>query len=170
MPHTFLETERLSLVLESTDAVLARIAALPAEFQADVSPEWLSRLRAAPEPSLWTHGVALIERKSGTTVGSAAFKGPPDSDAAVEIAYELELQHRGCGYAREAADSLCTYALTIGGAACVRAHTRADNPASARVLTACGFTYVGDVVDPDDGLVQRWERKTPHHANDKISS
>ena len=164
MTNPFLQTERLSLVLESTDAVLARIAAMPAADQAEVSPDWLARLRAAPAPSPWTHGVALVERSTGMPVGSAAFKAPPDVAGVVELAYALEPEHRGRGYAREAAEALSKYALTAGGAACVRAHTRADNPASVRVLIACGFTYIGEVVDPEDGLVQRWELEAPRPA------
>jgi len=41
----------------------------------------------------------------------------------------------------------------------VRAHTKADNAASARVLAKCGFLRTGEVIDPEDGLVSRWERR-----------
>jgi RimJ/RimL family protein N-acetyltransferase len=30
--------------------------------------------------------------------------------------------------------------------------------ASARVLAKCGFRRVGEVIDPEDGLVWRWEK------------
>jgi RimJ/RimL family protein N-acetyltransferase len=40
----------------------------------------------------------------------------------------------------------------------VLAHTLSSNPASARVLTKSGFRYVGQVIDPEDGEVCRWER------------
>jgi RimJ/RimL family protein N-acetyltransferase len=153
----FLQTERLALVLESTEAVLARIAAMPPADQAEVSPEWLAQLRASPAPSPWTHGFALVERATGAVVGGCAFKGPPDADGAVEIAYGLAPAYRGRGYAREAARALSEFALGAGGARCVRAHTRPDNAASARVLEACGFAPVGEVLDPEDGLVHRWE-------------
>lgn len=159
MNRPFLETARLDLVLESTEAVLARIEALTPEQRAEVSSEWLARLRATPVPSVWTHGVFLIDRATGAVVGSAGFKTPPDADAVVEIAYGLEPEFQGRGYAREAAQALIVYALGEGGARCVRAHTRPGNAASARVLAACGFVCLGDVVDPDDGLVQRWERR-----------
>jgi RimJ/RimL family protein N-acetyltransferase len=159
MNTPFIETARLDLVLESTEAVLRRVDALTAEQRAEVSPEWLARLRATPVPNVWTHGVFLIDRATGAVVGSAGFKAPPDAEAAVELAYGLEPEYRGRGYAREAARALCEYALREGGARCVRAHTKPDNAASARVLAACGFVYVGDVVDPDDGLVRRWERR-----------
>lgn len=39
-----------------------------------------------------------------------------------------------------------------------RAHTLPERNASTRVLEKCGFTLVGEVVDPDDGVVWRWER------------
>ncbi len=164
MSTIFLQTERLALVLESTEAVLARIAAMPAADQAEVSPGWLAQLRAAPAPSPWTHGVALVERATGIEVGSAAFKGPPDAAGVVEIAYGLAPAYQGRGYAREAARALSEYALGEGGATCVRAHTRVDHAASARVLAACGFAYVGEVTDPEDGLVQRWELRAPAPA------
>jgi hypothetical protein len=38
----------------------------------------------------------------------------------------------------------------------VRAHTKYPN--SERVLTKCGFERIGEVIDPEDGLVCRWER------------
>ena len=40
-----LETPRLRLVLESTEAVLARIERLSPEDRAEVSPDWVARMR-----------------------------------------------------------------------------------------------------------------------------
>ena len=159
MPTPFLQTDRLALVLEPTEAVLARIHSMPAADRAEISPDWLARLRAAPAPSPWTHGLAIVERASGTEVGSCAFKGAPDADGAVEIAYGLAPEHRGRGYAREAARALVVYALGAGGARVVRAHTLPGNGPSANVLVACGFTRLGEVIDPEDGLVERWETR-----------
>lgn len=161
MDSQSLYSERLMLELESTEAVLARIAAMPAADQAEVSPEWLRQLRAAPSPSPWTHGFSLVEQATGTVVGSAGFKGPPDADGVVEIAYGILPEHQRQGFAREAARTLSAFALSQEGVRCLRAHTHADNMASARVLTACGFTCLGEVVDPEDGLVQRWELHAP---------
>jgi [ribosomal protein S5]-alanine N-acetyltransferase len=45
--------------------------------------------------------------------------------------------------------------------ASVRAHTRPTPNASTPVLTKCWFARVGDVVDPEDGPVWRWERAAP---------
>ena len=157
MDTLLLQTERLALVLESTEAVLARIASMPPADQAEVSPEWLAQLRAAPEPSPWTHGLALVEGATGVVVGSAGFKGPPDADGIVEVAYGVAPAYQGRGYAQEAARALTAFALGVDEVRCVRAHTRSDNVASARVLIKCGFTSVGEVLDPEDGLVLRWE-------------
>lgn len=76
----------------------------------------------------------------------------------VEIAYGVDAAHRGKGYATQAADALVAYAFGSGQVQTVRAHTRPESNASTRVLGKCGFKFVDEVVDPEDGLVWRWER------------
>jgi RimJ/RimL family protein N-acetyltransferase len=153
---TFLiPTARLRLSLESTEALLARIDSMNAADRAEVSPDWLARMRTT-EPSAWTHGFAMVDATTGAGVGSCGYKGPPDADGTVEIAYGVHPDQRGRGYAKEAAAALVEFAFRAG-ARLVRAHTRLDNGASAGVLAACGFERVGQVVDAEDGLVWRWE-------------
>jgi hypothetical protein len=41
----------------------------------------------------------------------------------------------------------------------IRAHTLPQINASTRILTKCGFDRIGEMIDPEDGLVWRWERK-----------
>ena len=154
-----IQTARLRLVLESTEAVLARVEAMSPADRAEVSPDWLARVHTAT-PSPWTHGFALVERAAGAVVGSCGYKGPPDSDGTVEIAYGVDPGHQGRGYAKEAAAALVEFALGAG-ARVVRAHTRPESGASARVLVACGFEPVGEIVDPEDGVVWRWEFVAP---------
>jgi [ribosomal protein S5]-alanine N-acetyltransferase len=163
MPTLVLQTHHLDLHLQSTEAVLARISLLSPEHQTEVSPEWVDRVRASSEPSPWTHGFAIVERMSGAMIGSCAFKGPPDAEGVAEIAYEIAPAHQRRGYAREAARAASHYALEDGGARCVRAHTRQEHDSSARVLLACGFSLIGPVDIPDDGLVYRWELPSPQH-------
>jgi ribosomal-protein-alanine N-acetyltransferase len=76
----------------------------------------------------------------------------------VEIAYGVAKEHEGKGYASEAAEALVKYAFDKEEVRVVRAHTLPEPNASTRVLTKCGFRHVGEVVDPEDGLVWRWER------------
>jgi RimJ/RimL family protein N-acetyltransferase len=150
-----IETARLQLILDSTEAVLARFDAMSPADRAEVSPEWIARMRDA-SPSPWTHGFTVMTRAPNVAIGSCGFKGPPDADGVTEIAYGIAPAHQGRGYAKEAAAALIDFALGAG-ARVIRAHTRPENGASARVLESCGLTYVGEVIDPEDGLVRRWE-------------
>ncbi len=148
-------TTRLRLNLESTEAVLARIEAMNPTDRAEVSSEWLARMRKA-EPSAWTHGFEIVDAMTDRVVGSCGYKGPPDSEGTVEIAYGIHPDQQGRGYAKESAAALVEFAFGAG-ARLVRAHTKPHNGASARVLVACGFERIGEIVDPEDGLVWRWE-------------
>jgi RimJ/RimL family protein N-acetyltransferase len=124
----------------------------------EVSAAWLANLRALRLPDPWTLGFAVVHRDQRQVVGSAGFKGAPDGDGVVEIAYGIVPSFEGRGYATETARALVTYACGSGLVYRVRAHTLPTNNASTRVLTKCGFQRIGDVVDPDDGPVWRWER------------
>lgn len=150
----------LDLILQTPDEVLAWIDTLPAEVRVEVSPDWIARVRQTAAGDPWSLAFKIVERKTGTVVGTCAFKGPPDADGIVEVAYGVDKEHRGRGFATEATDALVTFAFESGKANLVRAHCKHDNAASARVLTKCGFHQAGDVIDPEDGLVCRWETGT----------
>ncbi len=124
----------------------------------EVSPAWIQRLRASSGPDPWTYGFAVVDRESRSVVGNAGFKGPPDQQGMVEIAYGIVPDYEGRGYATEAAALLVRFASGNSEVRLIRAHTLPTTNASTRVLTKCGFDKVGEVVDPDDGLVWRWER------------
>jgi len=152
-----LHTENLTLMLQSREETLASIEAMDPSDRAEVSPEWLMRVKATSEANPWIHGFAAVHRLSGTVVGGCGYKGPPDQNGVVEIAYGVDPENRGKGYATEMARMLVTFAFTTGDVRLVRAHTRPQNDASSRVLRKCGFELVGEVIDPEDGLVWRWE-------------
>ncbi|MGC4006399.1 MAG: GNAT family N-acetyltransferase [Pirellulales bacterium] len=152
-----LVTPRLDLILQTPDAVLRWVATLPADVRAQVSPDWLERVRNTSPGDMWALTHNAIERMSGEHVGTVAFKGPPDAKGIVEIAYGIEPEHQGRGFATEAATALVAFALADDRVRTVRAHSKADNAASARVLVKCGFRSLGEVVDPEDGPVLRWE-------------
>ena len=162
-----MQTQNLKLVLQTTEEVIAMVEALPPAEKAEVSPDWLSRIRASTSADPWTHGFSMVQRESGTVVGSAAFKGPPAADGAVEIAYGVNPDCRCKGYATEAAQALTAYAFRSGKVRVVRAHTRPEPNASTRVLTKCGFRRIGEVIDPEDGLVWRWEKEIGEEAADE---
>jgi len=124
----------------------------------DVSPKWLGALRSASGPDPWRHGFFVVDRERRCVIGSAGFKGPPDSSGMIEIAYGIVPSSEGRGYATEAAMALVGFALRTGEVRLVRAHTLPVANASTRVLLKCGFRHTDSVVDPEDGPVWRWER------------
>lgn len=150
-------TEHLDLVLESPAKMLAWIERMSPADRAEISPEWLARIRAMTSADPWTLGFAMVHRTSGAVVGRCGYKGPPGPDGIVEIAYGVEPEHQGRGYATEAARALAAHAFGTGQVRLVCARTLPETNASGRVLTKCGFERAGEVMDPEDGPVWRWE-------------
>ncbi len=112
-----------------------------------------SRARAEQKTAA---GVALDGPTDGTwwslTVVKAANPEQILGDLAVEISwggrsaaigYTFHPDHWGQGYATEAAQALIHYLFTDVGVSRVAATLHPDNPASARVLEACGMTFEG---------------------------
>jgi RimJ/RimL family protein N-acetyltransferase len=153
-----MQTKRLKLVLQTLEEARAEVEAMSPADKAHVSADWLARLRALNSADPWTLGFFLVHRDRETVVGSAGFTGPPTADGAVEISYGVNPDHQGNGYATEAAQALTAYAFSSGKVRVVRAHTRPDSNASTGVLVKCGFRRIGEVIDPEDGLVWRWEK------------
>jgi ribosomal-protein-alanine N-acetyltransferase len=158
MATIVIPTARLELVLQTPDEVLAWVESLPPADRAEVSPDWIARVRTTAAGDPWALSYSAVERATGVAVGGCTFKGPPDADGVVEVAYGIEPAQRGRGFATEATVGLVDFAFASGRVRVVRAHTKLDNGASARVLAKCGFHRVGEVIDPEDGLVCRWER------------
>lgn len=150
-------TEHLELIPQTRDEMLARIEAMPPDIRRQVSTEYLSLLEASAPVDPWIHGFVIKRHGKDAPIGTCGFKGPPDTSGAVEIAYAVDAEQRGRGYATEAAAALTNYAIAGGAVRLVRAHTLPERNASTRVLTKCGFVKVGAVEDPDDGHVWRWE-------------
>jgi len=142
--------------------VANELRAFYAGARSQVSPKWLAGLRTAAAPDAWVHGFFIIERAQGAVIGTAGFKGPPDREGMVEIAYGVVPSVEGRGYATEAAGALVRFAAADERVRVIRAHTSPEANASTRVLRKCGFMHVGEVVDPEDGPVWRWERPAPH--------
>ena len=153
-----IETLNLELVLNSLEGTRARIEAMSPSDRAELSADWLALVDSATSAIPWVHGFAMVRRADNAIVGECGFKGPPSPDEVVEIAYGVDPKDQGKGYATEAAQALTSYAFKHDDVRVVRAHTRPESDASARVLTKCGFRQVGEVIDPGDGLVWRWEK------------
>ena len=151
-------TKSLKLVPQTREEVRAYVEQMQPHERAAVSPAWLASLDGSSSIDPWIHGFVLVHRATESVIGKCGFKGPPGPDGAVEIAYGVVPEHQGQGYATEAAEALTLYAFNSGQVRVVRAHTLPERNASTRVLTKCGFQHIGEVIDPEDGLVWRWER------------
>src|SRR5215212_587828 len=163
-----LETEHLLLRPFTAEQLIALIEApetfenisgFPAttglrEFFAsdEVNPAWLASLRKLQNLDPWAFGFAVVDRESRSVVGSGGFKGPPDAEGVVEIAYGIVPSFEGRGYGTEVARVLTSFCFE-NDVKRVRAHTLAVTNASNRILTKCGFHFVTELNDPDDGLV-----------------
>jgi ribosomal-protein-alanine N-acetyltransferase len=158
MSAAHMQTKSLKLVPLTLEDVHAMIEAMSPAEKAQLSADWLAQLHASSAADPWTHGFSIVQRETGTAVGTCGFKGPPGADGVVEIAYGVDSDHRGKGYATEAAEALVIFAFSSARVRVVRAHTLPEVNASTRVLAKCGFHHIGEVIDPDDGLVWRWEK------------
>lgn len=110
---------------------------------------------ADPRPAPWGSYLAY---DADLCVGTCAFKAAPDPAGAVEIAYFTFPAFEARGHATAMAAALSEIALA-SGARVVVAHTLPAENASNRALRRNGFAFAGDVVDPEDGPVWRWELK-----------
>ena len=155
-----LRTARLWLVPADVDELRAKYDG-PAGAPAGVSPKWIEKLRVATKPDPWEFGYTVVHAGSQRAIGGVSFKGAPGPDGLVEIAYGIDETFQRQGYATEAAAALVDVAFADARVRVVCAHTARGAVASPRVLEKCGFTHVGEVVDPEDGLVWRFEKRRP---------
>ena len=112
-------------------------------------------LTREPRPDPWGSYLAYA---GGTAVAMGAFKSAPDAAGTVEIAYITFPAHEGKGYARAMVPALTSMAMEHG-ASLVIAHTLPEENASNRALRSSGFAFAGEVNDPEDGLIWRWEKR-----------
>ncbi len=152
-----IHTASLRLVLQTLDETLAFIDAMSPADRAEVSPDWLARVRDLTGTDPWALAFAVVHRAGANVIGSCGYNGPPGADGNVEISHGIDAEHRGKGYATEAAGGLVRYAFDDSRVRVVHAHTFEKANASARVLTKCGFRLIGEVIHPNDGPVWRWQ-------------
>lgn len=147
----------IRLVLKSPGEVREFIQSLPPDVKKEMSDVWLELVESTDQADPWVHGFSIQLISSGELIGNGGFKGPPDSGGDVEIAYGIDPAFQGKGFASLAAQALTKYAISEPDVTSVIAHTLAENNASTRVLTKCGYQFCGEVVHPEDGNVWKWQ-------------
>ena len=134
-------------------------AALAPSFGGDEGPareilaETLALLGRDPRPDPW--GSYLVELE-GKPIGIAAFKSAPNPAGEVELAYMTFPAHEGRGHATGTVAALAAIAEAAGARPI--AHTLPEENASNKALRRNGFVYAGEVIDPEDGLIWKWEK------------
>ena len=120
--------------------------------------EWAAAFEGFSKVAQHPPWCSYLARRDGVAVGVGGFKGPIDDARWVEIAYIIFIPWRSQGLATALAAELVEIARAEGAEGAL-AHTIPEVNASTRVLVANGFTQTREFVDPEDGLVWRWERK-----------
>ncbi|MFC4017442.1 GNAT family N-acetyltransferase [Micromonospora sp. GCM10011542] len=87
--------------------------------------------------------LAIVERSTGTIVGSIGLRDTDWATGRTEIGYGTHTSQRGRGCATEAARAVGQWALTDGGMRRVQLHSRLDNMASLRVAEKAGYQREG---------------------------
>jgi ribosomal-protein-alanine N-acetyltransferase len=140
----------------------------PARFAAELAPAFgggegpareiltqtVTLLTRDPRPAPW---VSYLARLGGQAIGICAFKSAPTPAGEVELAYMTFPAFEGLGHATRMIDALAGIADQAG--VMPIAHTLPEENASNRALGRNGFTLAGEVDDPEDGPVWRWERR-----------
>lgn len=133
------------------------IAVLPGWADERGVIQWVLRAARNGLPPQWGVHLVFDDDDGGALVGNAGWKGPP-VDGVAELGYSVAPERQGRGIATAVVRELVARAAA-GGAHTALAHTLPETSASTTVLSRCGFVQVGEAMDPDDGLVWRWERR-----------
>ena len=160
LPHTL---EHVRALVEGPDAYERRFG-LPVadgvrEFLAgpEVSEAFLERLRTSVENDPWKDGFGIVHVADNLLIGLCSFNGSPSHEGTVEISYGIAPAYRGRGFATEAVQMIVARAFNDDWVRTVQAHTLPEQNASTKVLEKCGFTLQGELTDPEDGLIWRWQ-------------
>lgn len=166
MPDLF--SKRLRFI-NSTPDILNKILqgndALAAYLQINVPEKWtefgdapfkhaVKQLQMDPENAPWWSWLPVLKDEN-LLIGNCGYKGVP-KDGMVEIGYEVIPEFRGIGLATEIAAVLADNAFKFTKVTHIIAHTLPEENASCKVLSKCGFKFVEEVNDPEDGMIWKW--------------
>ena len=162
---------RLKLVdgtLALLTAAIAGGSALEALLGVSIADEWAGfpealpvlceSYRTNPEGHRWG-SLFFIEPEVRMLVGFGGFKGPPSSDAVVEVGYAIAPAFRGKGLATDAVAQMVQRAFVDTNVRAVDAHTLGQANPSTRVLEKSGFQKIAEFDDPNDGPIWQWRRE-----------
>ena len=134
------------LTLAGDRAVAEMLARVPHPLPAPVVDAFLLQARA--ENATGAGLTLALARRSApaSLIGVVAIH--PGSDGTPELGYWLGQPYRGAGLMREAVRALCNAFFAYAGGTDLASSARIVNPASRRVLEACGFVHAGTGTKP----------------------
>lgn len=167
-----IETERLRLISsdeEMLNAIFAGDDAIAKLLNVNVASPWteagepafrfsLAKITEHPEEKIWWTYLAILKSEN-MLIGDGGYKGKPDENGMVEFGYEVAMHYRGRGIATEMAKALVENAFSHDEVKIVCAHTLAEENASVKVLRKCGLQFTGEIIDPEDGKLWKWEMR-----------
>lgn len=148
------ETDRLHLIPLTADQLklwIEDISALEKELNCTYCAEPIEgifldiikgqfKITLEDETNYFFHSFWFLVRKSDRiVVGSADFKGLPNTGGEVEIGYGLGKEFEHNGYMTEAVSAMCDWALRQPSVTKVIAETEKENIPSQRVLKKCNM-------------------------------
>ena len=136
---------------------------IPDEFPSEGERGFLGmRLRQMREDErfqTWCPHAVVLE---GRMIGHAGYHGPPGSNSAqkpeaVEYGYKIFPDHRGRGYATQAAVMLMDLAEERAGVRHFVLSVSPENDPSLAIVRKLGFVRTGEQIDEEDGLEHIFE-------------
>ena len=115
----------------------------------------LRKIQSDPASVEWLSWLPVLKDEN-LLIGNCGYKGSP-KDGTVEIGYEVIPSYRGIGLATEIAALLVDNAFNSPDVERVIAHSLPEENASCKVLRKCGFEFVEEVEDPEDGKIWKWK-------------
>ncbi len=139
--------ELLGLALTDRETVERRLSArfLPqwrSENQRSTLNGVLRALEADPASRVWRF-YFILHAADRAVIGDAGFKGPPDHEGTVEIAYGIVPAYRRQGYTFEAVQALVQWAFGHPTVTRITARCDDDNAGSMRILEKLGMRHSG---------------------------
>jgi RimJ/RimL family protein N-acetyltransferase len=169
MRHT-IETKRLQLIScdeEILNAILSGDGGISKLLNINVASPWseagepafrfaLEKISSNQDEEKWWTYIPVLKSEN-MLIGSGGYKGRPDAEGMIEIGYEIAESYRRRGFATEMANGLIQNGFQHDVVKTIRAHTLAEENTSTKVLGKCGMSFMGEIIDPKDGKLWRWE-------------
>ena len=128
------------------------------EVFSKVMMEAIEATLAMGNPQPWSGYLAMT--KSETVVGICAFRGPPNENKEVELAWFTFPPYEKRGYGTQMAAALVKFAEeNPNEIARVIAYTEPERNAAARICEKTGFVLQGEFEHQEDGRVWLWTKE-----------